>query len=270
MRTLSGLSVWGNPFVSTDGKDVLVSATTKLRQRQALLNSAEADQDSDSEESIDQESDHDSWPRLRIVLVEPGRRRYRDGDGSGRSSPRNAGPEFWDPEQPDEVAFDAWSSSSSVDSWDAASGDEDRDGTSDDVNLIDDIAAVEDDPTAQESQSEDETGEYHLQRALQASILEPSAASCVVHTTGFSPVRSSAPPENGSGSGSGSGSDSDSDSDHMRVSGDGVQPNEDEPDVRTGSRAATAACGLDPISRTKKRKPRAVMESDDEEDSDEE
>jgi hypothetical protein len=248
MRTLSGLSVWGNPFVATGGKDVLVSAATTLRQRQESLGSAEADQGSDSDLS-----DEDNWPRLRIVLVEPSHRSPRD-------SPRNEGPEFWDPEHPaDTAAQDAWSSSSSI-SWDAAAeAAEDGDGVSDDLNLIDDVAAVEDDAAAQDSPSEDEMGDSDLQRALQASVLDSSAhtASCVVHTTGFSPVRSSSPPG------------SNSDSDHTKDISDGEQADDVYRDVRTASVGA-GACAVGAGPQRKKRKARVVMESDDEEEDDEE
>ena len=261
MRTLSGLSVWGNPFVATGGGNLLVSAATTLRQRQMSLALAEADQGTLPDLSDDDNWTHlQNWTRLRIVLFEPG----CDGSGSDCDSPRNEGPELWDPENPAGTgAAAAWSSSSSIDNWDGAADDEDGDSVSEDLNLIDDIAAAEDDAAAQDSLSEDEMGDRDLQRALQVSALDSFAptASCVVHSTGFSPVRSSNLPE--------TGTNSDSDCTKDISDGDaGEQADDVDRDVRTAS-AGAGGCDVDAGSRRKKRKARVFMESDDEDDDEE-
>eukprot|EP01044_Picomonas_judraskeda_P016260 COSAG03_NODE_2861_length_2395_cov_1.823171_1_plen_217_part_10 len=145
MRTLSGFSVWGNPCVLTSGRDLLVSETTALRQRQALLDSAELHADT---------AGAGGWARLRIVLYNPDGNSSDEGASScnepdGNSSDEgassgNEGPEMWDPDQPSATNAD----------WFSDDGDESDDGSahSDGVhhhlNLIDDMAAaVDGDPS---------------------------------------------------------------------------------------------------------------------------
>ena len=229
MRTLSGFSVWGNPCVLTSGRDLLVSETTALRQRQALLDSAELHADT---------AGAGGWARLRIVLYNPDGNSSDEGASSGNepdgnssdegASSGNEGPEMWDPDQPSATNAD----------WFSDDGDESDDGSahSDGVhhhlNLIDDMAAAVDGAATHHATNGD-------QASLPASAHnfavngDPSAAS------GFSPVRSSTSSEVGS----------ESDSDH----------DEDE-------RAAQAATVAE--HWTKKKKARVVVESDEEADSD--
>ena len=175
MRTLSGFSVWGNPCVLTSGRDLLVSETTALRQRQALLDSA------------DLHADTGGWARLRIVLYNPDGNSSDEGASSG-----NEGPEMWDPDQPSATNAD----------WFSDEGDESDDGSahSDGVhhhlNLIDDMAAAVDGAATHHATNEDQ------------AILPASAHNFAVNgdndAGGFSPVRSSTASEVGS----------ESDSDH--------------------------------------------------------
>ena len=163
MRTLSGFSVWGNPCVLTSGRDLLVSETTALRQRQALLDSAELHADT---------AGAGGWARLRIVLYNPDGNSSDEGASSG-----NEGPEMWDPDQPSATNAD----------WFSDEGDESDDGSahSDGVhhhlNLIDDMAAaVDGDPsgfspvrssTSSEVGSESDSDHDEDERAAQAATV---------------------------------------------------------------------------------------------------
>ena len=228
MRTLSGLSVWGNPCVLTSGRDALVSETTALRQRQALLDLAELHAGTDSPRS--HEWAPEGWARLRIVLFDPEGNSSEEGSSSGNDGSENTDEEMWDSDQPIVTNADLFS-----DDGDDSDGSTGSDGAAHHhLNLIDDMVAAVDDAATQNMTS-------RVQANSSASASEHSFA-VNADPSGFSPVRSETSPEVGS----------DSDSDHT---------NDDEHVAH--AQAATVV-----EHWTKKRKARVVVESDEESDSD--
>lgn len=268
LRSFSGLSVWGNPFVSSSGKDVLVSAITKLRQRQQLLEYAEI-------QTLAEDELPEPWAQLRMVLYDP------DILSDGSSSD-NEGPEMWDPEIPGgggDVSSDIADNDDTDSSGDDCDEDDDNSGSAPFQDgsgisdggahhLVDDVAVTEA-TTAVFADNEHQTDDHVLQGALQASASAATGGSPstigdgAVAVDGFSPIQSS-----------GQGSDSDADT----VSDNNMDDSaaEHSPDVHTARGGSVASdandcpsndgsfAALDETakSRAKKRRVRVVMDSD--------